>query len=113
MPTCRRSCHLRLSPRGGRGGRPSLLRLVRHVDHGDLGHVAPDRYDYGEFDRYFAAILDVDPQAYFLPHVGVTGPLWWQQAHPEEMCQFEDGSTARPRSPRSSGGATSAKTCGG
>ena len=44
----------------------------------DMGHVAPDRYDYAEFDRYFAAILDVDPQAYFLPHIGVTGPQWWQ-----------------------------------
>ena len=57
----------------------------------DMGHVAPDRYDYAEFDRYFAAILDVDPQAYFLPHVGLTGPEWWQKAHPEEMSQFADG----------------------
>lgn len=59
--------------------------------HSDLGHVAPDRYDYAEFDRYFAAILDVDPQAWFIPHVGLSGPQWWQQAHPEEMCRFEDG----------------------
>lgn len=60
--------------------------------YSDLGHVAPDRYDYAEFDRYFAAILDVDPKAYFLPHVGVTGPRWWQEAHPDEMCRFADGS---------------------
>ncbi len=59
--------------------------------HSDMGHVAPDRYDYAEFDRYFAAILDVDPQAYFIPHVGITGPRWWQEAHPEEMCRFENG----------------------
>ena len=57
----------------------------------DMGHVEPDRYDYAEYDRYFAAILDVDPEAYFIPHIGVTGPVWWQKAHPEEMCQFEDG----------------------
>ena len=57
----------------------------------DLGHVAPDKYDYGEFDRYFAAILDLDPQAYFLPHVGLAGPQWWQQLHPDQMCQYEDG----------------------
>jgi hypothetical protein len=57
----------------------------------DMGHVEPDRYDYAEFDHYFAAILDVDPQAYFIPHIGVAGPLWWQKAHPEEMCQFENG----------------------
>ncbi len=57
----------------------------------DMGHVAPDRYDYAEFDRYFAAVLDADPQAYFMPHIGVTGPQWWQKAHPEELCQFENG----------------------
>ncbi|MEW6357014.1 MAG: beta-galactosidase [Planctomycetota bacterium] len=61
--------------------------------YSDMGHVEPGRYDYGEFDRYFAAILDADPDAYFLPHIGVTGPLWWQKAHPDEMCRFEDGST--------------------
>lgn len=59
--------------------------------HGDMGHVAPDTYDYGEYDRYFGAILDLDPQAYFLPHIGMTGPLWWQKAHPEEMSLREDG----------------------
>jgi hypothetical protein len=59
--------------------------------NGDMGHVAPDTYDYGEYDRYFGAILDLDPQAYFLPHIGLTGPLWWQQAHPEEMSLREDG----------------------
>ncbi len=56
-----------------------------------LGHVAPDQFDYGEFDRYFAAILDVDPQAYFLPHIGLTGPRWWQEAHPDELCKYENG----------------------
>lgn len=59
--------------------------------HGDMGHVAPDTYDYSEYDRYFAAILDLDPEAYFLPHIGLTGPLWWQQSHPEEMSLREDG----------------------
>jgi len=54
--------------------------------------VAADRYDYSEFDRYFATVLDADPEAYFLPHISVTGARWWQEAHPEEMCQFADGS---------------------
>ncbi len=62
---------------------------------GDLGHVAADRYDYSEFDRYFATVLDADPEACFLPHISVTGARWWQEAHPEEMCQFADGSKGR------------------
>ncbi len=59
--------------------------------HADMGHVAPDTYDYGEYDRYFAAILEIDPDAWFLPHIGLSGPLWWQKAHPEELSLREDG----------------------
>ena len=57
----------------------------------DLGHIAPDRYDYSEYDRYFAGILDVDPDAMFVPHIGITGARWWQEQHPDEMCRFADG----------------------
>ncbi len=59
--------------------------------HGDMGHIEPDKYDYGEYDRYFGAILEIDPDAWFLPHIGISGPLWWQKAHPEEMSLREDG----------------------
>ncbi|PIX40743.1 MAG: hypothetical protein COZ57_25155, partial [Armatimonadetes bacterium CG_4_8_14_3_um_filter_66_20] len=45
----------------------------------DLGHVTPDRYDYTEFDNYFAEALAADPEAWFLPHLGITPPAWWQQ----------------------------------
>jgi hypothetical protein len=57
----------------------------------DIGHVAPDKYDYSAYDKYFANILAADPQALFLPHIGVTAPLWWQKAHPEELCEYADG----------------------
>jgi hypothetical protein len=57
----------------------------------DLGHVSPDRYDYSEFDAYFADALAADPEAWFLPHLGITPPVWWQQAHPEELCRYADG----------------------
>ncbi len=59
--------------------------------HADMGHVSPGTYDYGEYDRYFGAILEIDPDAWFLPHIGLSGPLWWQQSHPEEMSLREDG----------------------
>ena len=58
---------------------------------GDLGCTAPDRYDYSVYDKYFASILAADPDAFFLPHIEVTAPTWWQKAHPEELCEFSDG----------------------
>ncbi len=57
----------------------------------DQGHVAPDEYTYGQYDHYFATVLDLDPDAYFLPHLGVVAPHWWQGQHPEELCRFENG----------------------
>lgn len=59
---------------------------------GDLGHVKADTYDYKRYDHYFAEILQADPEAYFLPHIGITAPLWWQEAYPEERCLYADGS---------------------
>jgi hypothetical protein len=53
-------------------------------------------YDYAEYDRYFAAILEVDPDAYFLPHIGLSAPVWWQDAHPDEMAQYADGRRGPP-----------------
>ncbi|MBM4321891.1 MAG: hypothetical protein FJ125_18635, partial [Deltaproteobacteria bacterium] len=61
--------------------------------NGDLGHVAEDRYDYSAFDLYFARMAQQAPNVLFLPHVYVTPPVWWTQAHPEELVRFEDGST--------------------
>jgi hypothetical protein len=59
--------------------------------NGNLGHVSADEYDYSAFDLYFARMVQRAPRALFLPHVYVTPPTWWQQAHPEERCCFEDG----------------------
>jgi Beta-galactosidase len=59
--------------------------------YSDLGHIAPDVYDYTEFDTYFARMLETDPEARFLPHIGVTPPLWWQKANPDELCLYADG----------------------
>ncbi|MGQ9732596.1 MAG: hypothetical protein ACUVX8_15160 [Candidatus Zipacnadales bacterium] len=58
---------------------------------GDLGHVAEGHYDYSGYDLYFARLAQVAPEARFLPHVYVTPPLWWQEAHPEEMVRYDTG----------------------
>lgn len=58
---------------------------------GNLGQIEPGVYEYGTFDSYFATVLDAVPDAYFIPHIGVTAPRWWQQMHPEECALFSDG----------------------
>lgn len=63
------------------------------VSSGSLGQVAPGKYDYSEFDNYFAELLAVDPQALFVPHLYVTPPDWWQKANPGELCRFASGKT--------------------
>lgn len=57
----------------------------------NLGHVKPDEYNYAEFDKYFATVLEADPDALFLPHIGVVAPIWWQELHPEERTVYADG----------------------
>lgn len=58
---------------------------------GDLGQVSSGGYDYGAFDAYFATVLDRVPDAYFLPHLGVVAPRWWQAEHPEECALYSTG----------------------
>ncbi len=64
---------------------------------GDLGHRTEDEYDYSGFDAYFVALLDADPEAWFLPHLYVTPPAWWQAQNPQELCVYSDG-TRGPQS---------------
>jgi len=59
---------------------------------GDLGQVKPGIYNYSGYDKYFATVLDAVPDAYFLPHIGLTAPMWWQKLHPEERCLYSNGS---------------------
>ena len=58
---------------------------------GDLGHATEDKYDYGDFDTYFADILTADPQAQFMPHLYVTPPAWWQTKNPAEQAAYAEG----------------------
>jgi len=58
---------------------------------GNLGQASAGVYDYAGFDQYFLTVLEAVPDAWFLPHIGVTAPQWWQQAYPEECCLYSDG----------------------
>lgn len=47
----------------------------------------PDTYDWREYDRLLAALLDLHPEAYFLPRVLLDVPDWWRDRYPDELVQ--------------------------
>lgn len=64
----------------------------------DYGHsrptwVAPEVYDYSQFDELMARVLAVRPDALVMPRVNLGTPDWWLAAHPGEMEVLDDGAT--------------------
>ncbi|MCD6352285.1 MAG: beta-galactosidase, partial [Armatimonadetes bacterium] len=81
------SIHARMA----RAGVPIFSDWFGTSVDGFLGRLAPGKYDYSSFDAYFSRVLRRAPHALFLPHIYVTAPVWWQKAHPDELCQYHDG----------------------
>lgn len=54
---------------------------------------APGVYDYRQLDRRIMEYLAVNPQAYLLPRVYLSAPVWWLQRHPEAQVRLstQDG----------------------
>lgn len=77
----------------GQAGIHLFMDWFGSVSSGNLGQVSPGRYDYSEFDSYFAEMLAADPEALFIPHLYVTPPDWWQKVNPGELCRFASGKT--------------------
>ncbi|MEM6337560.1 MAG: hypothetical protein AAF752_13400, partial [Bacteroidota bacterium] len=61
------------------------IRLLHPILN--LGAMArPDgSVDVSLHDQFFAELLDVHPEALFLPRVLTDPPAWWLDAHPEEL----------------------------
>lgn len=45
-------------------------------------------YDWTEIDRFFARLLTLVPDAYFLPRLQLDTPEWWKDAHPEDLTVY-------------------------
>ena len=48
----------------------------------------PDEYDFSWIDTYFLSLLDIHPQAFFMPRLHLNAPFWWKNAHPEELVVY-------------------------
>lgn len=53
--------------------------------------VAPDQFDYSEFDARAMMLLEADPDAYFFPRLYVHAPEWWTEQNPDELVYFDPG----------------------
>lgn len=62
----------------------------------DRTWIAPGVYDYTQVDERLALFARCAPEAYFIPRVYMTSPPWWDDAHPNEMVVFDDGTTVKP-----------------
>jgi len=51
--------------------------------------------DFSPVDEEMACILRDDPQALYMPRIDLEPPVWWAEAHPEEMPVWENGKSDR------------------
>ncbi|MCX6144968.1 MAG: hypothetical protein NTZ35_17320 [Ignavibacteriales bacterium] len=49
------------------------------------GWIGPGKYDWERFDKYFAKLLELVPDAFLLPRLHPYAPEWWKESHPNEL----------------------------
>ena len=51
----------------------------------EAGWSAPGAYDWKQYDKYFAKLLELVPDAFIFPRLHVYAPDWWKKKYPEEL----------------------------
>jgi len=68
--------------------RASGIKFFHPLISLENGWIAPGRCDWAPVDHYFAKLLSIVPDAYFLPRLHLYAPTWWKDAHPAELVQY-------------------------
>ena len=65
--------------------RKAGLRFLHPLIGLEDGWIGPGRYDWARFDKYFAKLLELVPDAFILPRLHPYAPNWWKEAYPNEL----------------------------
>lgn len=65
--------------------REAGMRFLHPLIGLEDGWVSPGKYDWSQYERYFAKLLELVPDAYLFPRIHLYAPVWWKEAYPQEL----------------------------
>jgi hypothetical protein len=73
--------------RTARSYRAAGFRFLHPLIGLEDGWTGPGQYTWDNYERYFARLLELVPDAFLLPRLHLYAPVWWKEAHPDELIQ--------------------------
>jgi hypothetical protein len=68
-----------------RSYREAGIRFIHPLIGLEDGWTGPGKYDWSQYDKYFAKLLEIVPDALLFPRIHLYAPVWWKESHPEEL----------------------------
>ena len=65
--------------------RKAGMRFLHPLIGLEDGWTAPGKYDWTQYDKYFAQLLELVPDAFLFPRLHLYAPVWWKETHPQEL----------------------------